>query len=84
MSINENELELIRFKARLLAERARTDPAFKELIQQDPIQTLTAEGLPEATIPEFLHAADLADVVGYAKAACFGTLACVLFSNVPL
>jgi len=84
MGINDGELEQLRMKARQLAERARTDPAFKEQIQQDPVQTLTAEGLPEATIPEFLHAADLADVVGYAKVACFGTMTCVLFTNVPV
>ena len=83
MSISDGELEQLRTKARELAERARSDQTFKEQVQRDPYRTLIAEGLPEDTIPEFLHATDLADVEGYATAACLGTIGCVLFSNVP-
>lgn len=62
--MQQDNLNHIRAIARRLAERLKTDPAFKDLIEADP-QQLLAEGLPELAIADFLQSTDLLDVSGY-------------------
>ncbi|HLZ61382.1 MAG TPA: hypothetical protein VKR06_30920 [Ktedonosporobacter sp.] len=63
--MNEQQLEQIRITARAIAQRARGDRAFREEITQHPSETLTAAGLPEEFVGDFLRETGLADVAGY-------------------
>ena len=56
--------------AREILKRAQNDPAFKQQLANDPQGTLTAAGLPENTVNDFLREAIQAgaiesDVAGY-------------------
>lgn len=68
--MSQIELEQVRELARSLARRAQTEPAFAERIEHDPVTTLTAEGLPENFIEEFLAQTHLSDVQGYLSPLC--------------
>ncbi len=57
--------EQVRAIACRLAEQARKNPVFKEQILQDPQGTLTAAGLPEQAVADFLRETGLGDVSGY-------------------
>jgi len=74
-----DDMQAIRATARKLAERAKTDPTFKEHIQQNPVKTLTDEGLPENAISDFLREAGIADVSGYSPQFCLAT--CLILSQ---
>ncbi len=65
-----DDLQALRAIARELAERANSDPTFKEQIQKDPVKTLTAAGLPEKAVPDFLREAGVVDVSGYSPQVC--------------
>jgi len=64
------DLEQARTTARTLARRIQEDPAFVEQIQQDPIAALTAAGLPEDFVLEFLDRTQISDVHGYLSPSC--------------
>jgi len=65
-----DDMQAIRATARKLAEQAKTDPAFKEHIQQDPVKTLTDAGLPENAVSDFLRETGMSDVSGYSAQIC--------------
>ena len=56
----------LRDKARALAERTRSDPAYLQRIKEDPIGTLSGAGIPEGVINQLVEAktADV-EVAGY-------------------
>ena len=64
--MSDQEMEQVRATARKIAERVKSDPAFKQQVQQDPKGALTAAGLPEKHVGDFLAETQLADVAGYA------------------
>jgi hypothetical protein len=58
-----------------LAERAKSDQAFRAEIESDPLGTLTAAGLPSEIVGDFLRDSGLSaegDVQGY-WSICMGT-----------
>jgi hypothetical protein len=71
--MQQQDLEQARAIARRLAERVRTDDAFREQVRENP-QLLLDEGLPELAVSDFLHSTDLLDVSGY--------LGCVTISSI--
>lgn len=60
----QEDFDQLRAIAHRLADRIREDPAFRELVQEDP-GVLLGEGLPEQAIVDLLHSTDLLDVSGY-------------------
>ena len=48
-------LQEVRHTALTLAERAKTDDAFVQKIQADPVATLTEAGLPREAVGSFLR-----------------------------
>ena len=54
-----------RDKAMEIASRAKSDPAYMEQLKQDPEGTLSAAGLPEKAIAEFMREDELGEVSGY-------------------
>jgi len=69
--MSDQELEHARAVSRQIVERIQTEPSFKEQIMKDPGSTLTAAGLPEKYIGEFLHETRLVDVAGYSAQTWF-------------
>ena len=65
MDYQEENLEQVRQKARLLATRVGMDARLREQIRRDPVKTLVAAGLPEFAVADFLRITELADVSGY-------------------
>ncbi|MBA2392228.1 MAG: hypothetical protein H0V70_05725 [Ktedonobacteraceae bacterium] len=61
----EKTLQNIRSTARDLADRVQQDPAFKEQVLDDPSKTLTAAGLPEIAVSDFMRETELGEVAGY-------------------
>lgn len=61
----EKTLHHIRATARGLADRVKGDQAFKEQVLQDPSATLTAAGLPEIAVSDFMRETGLGEVAGY-------------------
>lgn len=61
----EKTLQHIRTTARGLADRVSTDEAFKAQVQSDPSGTLTAAGLPEIAVGDFMRETGLSEVAGY-------------------
>lgn len=61
----EKTLQHIRTTARGLADRVRDDQAFKEQVLQDPSGTLTAAGLPNIAVSDFMRETGLGEVAGY-------------------
>ncbi len=58
-----------------LAERAKSDEAFRSQVEADPLGTLTAAGLPSEIVGDFLRDSGLSaegDVQGY-WSICAGT-----------
>lgn len=68
--MSQINLEQVRELARMLARRAQAEPAFAERILEDPTSTLTAAGLPEDFVEEFLTQAQLSEVQGYLSPSC--------------
>lgn len=68
--MSQIELEQVRTLARSLARRVQTEPAFAERILNDPLATLTNEGLPANFVEEFLAQTQLSEVQGYASPSC--------------
>ncbi len=64
------DLERARATARTLAIRAQQDPRFAEQLLQNPTSVLTAAGLPEDFVQEFLERTQLSDVQGYISPSC--------------
>lgn len=63
-------IEHIRQTARQLAERLKTDPAFRTQIELQPETTLIAAGLPEEAVPDFLHETQVSDEVSAYSVCC--------------
>lgn len=66
----EKTLQHIRTTARGLATRVQEDPAFKEQVVSNPSATLTAAGLPEIAVSDFLRETELGEVAGYVAFVC--------------
>jgi hypothetical protein len=71
--MQQHDLGQARAIAQRLAERVRTDDAFREQVRENP-QLLLDEGLPELAMSDFLRSTDLLDVSGY--------LGCVTISSI--
>jgi hypothetical protein len=54
-----------RSKALEIAARAKSDPTYLAELQKDPEATLSAAGLPEVAVVEFMREDGLGDVSGY-------------------
>lgn len=79
-------VEQIRAIAATIAQRAASDPAFLELLTNDPEQTLVDAGLPESAISDYMREAGLTpEVAGYIleelDAPCQHTCMPVTISN---
>jgi hypothetical protein len=68
--MSQKDLEQTRALARMLVRRVQTEPAFAERILNDPVSTLTAAGLPENFVEEFLTQTQLSEVQGYLSPSC--------------
>jgi len=66
----EKTLQHIRTTARGLADRVRDDQSFKDQVLNDPNGTLTAAGLPEIAVSDFLRETELGEVAGYSSFVC--------------
>jgi len=61
-----SEAQSARQNAQELLKRLHNDPDFKHRVEQDPIGTLTAAGLPEPGAHEFVRETGIgSDVQGY-------------------
>lgn len=49
------DMDQARETAKSIAQRVQSDPGFKQQVESDPQGTLTAAGLPESTVNEFMH-----------------------------
>lgn len=68
----------LRHVAQQIVERLQTEPAFRHQVQNNPVDTLLAAGLPERALPDFLREMNLpADVVGYDFDAETCTITCI-------
>lgn len=63
--MNQHDIEHVREIARSLAQRALFEQEFRERIQEEPVATLTAAGLPEEFVATFLQETQLGDVFAY-------------------
>ena len=63
--MSDSNLEQVRAVGKQLIERIKSDPAFKQQVEKDPVKTLTAAGLPEKAVADVLREADMSDVVAY-------------------
>jgi hypothetical protein len=68
--MDQHHLEQARTIARLLAKRAQDDPTFAEQIREDPYAILSAAGLAEEFVPEFLEQTQLSEIQGYSSPSC--------------
>lgn len=72
-----SDLSELRGKAQELVQRLQNDPAFRQQLEDNPIDVLLEAGLPERAIPDFLRETNIpADVVGYDYSdgvICLGT-----------
>ncbi len=83
-----DELDLARLRetARAIAERAKSDPVYRQQINDDPMGTLTAAGIPAGAVPNLLreqgdppevegHRAcvDLTCIISHCPGSCFVT-----------
>ena len=62
----------VRTKASQLIDRMGTDPAFRDQIKADPVGALTAAGIPQDAVGDFLHEAGVpneGEVAGYMMCA---------------
>ena len=64
------DLEQVRAIARSLARRVQEDSDFAEQVREDPFAVLSAAGLPEAFMQEFLEQTQLSEVSGYGSLSC--------------
>lgn len=55
MSPSQNEAAQVRETAKQIAHRLIDDAAFREQIRENPTATLTAAGLPEEAVSDFLR-----------------------------
>ncbi|HZR41214.1 MAG TPA: hypothetical protein VFB12_13920 [Ktedonobacteraceae bacterium] len=77
--MSDQNMDQARALARKLGERVKSDPSFKEQVQKDPHGTLTAEGLSEQYVGDFLRETQMDDVAGYSShTICLAT--CVIWS----
>lgn len=69
MSPSQQEIEQARSNANEIAHRLIDDAAFREQVRENPTATLTAAGLPEEAVTDFLREfnvpRDQDDVTGY-------------------
>lgn len=74
MSLSQAEIDRARVVGRQLAHRLIDDEDFRRRVKENPSETLTAEGLPEETVPDFLRELPVSpEVSGYAlEADCSG------------
>lgn len=64
-AVSTQDMKNVRDIARKLSARVKTDQAFREQLEKDPVGILTQEGLPENVVDDFLRETGLADVSGY-------------------
>lgn len=66
MSTSQSYDDAARAKARDLADRLKSDPAFRRQVESDPSAALTGAGLPENAVGDFLNDTGIqADVSGF-------------------
>ncbi len=63
--MNQYDIEHVREIARSLAQRALSEQEFRELLQEEPVATLTAAGLPEEFVATFMQKTQLSEVSAY-------------------
>ena len=80
--MSDANIEQVRATAQKLAERVKSDPAFKHQVEKDPLGTLTAAGLPGEAVSQFLREAELTEVAGYRADCVIGS--CLLGSCIIL
>lgn len=63
---NQNDAAQARARAREIAQRLENEPAFRDQVRESPVSTLTAAGLPEQALPDFLREINVEpEVSGY-------------------
>lgn len=68
---NQNDVTQARTQARDLAQRLENDPAFREQVKANPVDALTAAGLPHLILMDFMREIDAEpEVAGYLMADC--------------
>ncbi|MFW6074702.1 MAG: hypothetical protein ACOC9Y_03850 [Chloroflexota bacterium] len=80
MSMNQMQSNEARETAKQLAHRLIDDPDFGQQVKDNPVATLTAAGLPEEGVDEFLgQFPAMAEVSGYQlEAAGCKILSCIV------
>lgn len=68
--MEQHNLEQARAVARSLARRVQEDSAFADQVRDDPYSILSAEGLPDEFVPEFLDQTQLSEIQGYSSPSC--------------
>jgi hypothetical protein len=75
----QQQIEQARNRIKEYAREARTDPNMVQRLRSDPMGTLTAAGVPEFAVGDFLREEGTeADVSGFAAAGC--AISCVCTS----
>ncbi|MDQ2731662.1 MAG: hypothetical protein M3Y56_08390 [Armatimonadota bacterium] len=77
---SQQDVDQVRAKTTKVVERAKTDAAFKQALQKDPISTLKAEGIPEKAATEFVHSTRKGDVEGYEWVTVYA-YECIYYTN---
>lgn len=74
MSNADINVQQVRAKAKELADRVQSDPAFRSAVESDPNGALTAAGLPARAVEEFVIDVGITpDVAGYKQMECTDT-----------
>jgi hypothetical protein len=68
--MDQYNLERIRDIARSLARRVQDDPNFAEQVRDDPYLVLSAAGLPDEFVSEFLEQTQISEIQGYGSPSC--------------
>jgi hypothetical protein len=65
-SPNQPDAQQMREKGLAILERLQSDSAFKQQVEQDPKGALSAAGIPDRAVEDFMREASVAgDVQGY-------------------
>jgi hypothetical protein len=65
-SPSQPDAQQMRDKGRAILERLQSDSAFKQQVEQDPKGALSAAGIPDRAVEDFMREASVAgDVQGY-------------------
>lgn len=71
MGTGNVDIEQVRATAIALAERIKSDAAFRTEVEANPTGTLTAAGLPGQAVEEFM--VEVSEVAGYRPPVCDST-----------